>query len=796
MAFFKFLFYLILYFLIKIGDGVYSILAGFGVFLLLLLRPFALIFKKLKIFFDNFKKAKKKNDQTFQKYTIRLNSRSFLNFFKKTKEAFANFAVNVVTFLKQIFFKAGFFLWKIILFFAKIISFPFSFFNRNRKEKRLEPVYQNKTTFLYKVKYLFWGFVLALIFFFIPATLFIFSSDLPTLTGLSVKNIPKTTKILDRNGNLLFEIYAGENRTIVPLSKIPMSLRDATIAIEDKDFYRHGGFDLRGIARALYVDLSTGQLQGGSTITQQLVKSALLTPEPTLIRKTREVVLAFLAERKYTKNQILELYFNYVPYGGTAWGIQSASNIYFGKDVSNLSLAESAYLAGLPQAPSVYSPFEGDGKVGKKRQKEVLQAMVSQHYITQSQANKAYSEKLDFLSPQIPIEAPHFVMYVKDMLIRKYGLSTVERGGLQVTTTLDMNIQKMAQDTVSGEVDKDAYLGVGNGAALVTDPKNGDILAMVGSRDYFDTDHDGNVNLTTSLRQPGSTIKLITYTLALTKGYTEATILQDSPLTIYTPGQEPYSPVNYDGAYHGNVPLRIAFGNSFNIPAVRMAQKLGVDSIVSFGQKMGISSWKTSNDYGLSITLGAADVTMLDLSTAYGTIANGGVKVNLDPILEIKDSEGNILERKEVKGQKVVDPGIAFIISNILSDNNARSIEFGTNSPLVIPNQTVSVKTGTTDEKRDNWTIGFTPNYVVATWVGNNDNTPLSQALASGITGAAPIWHQIMSSLVSYDPQEPVSPPSDVVSKQCFGYTAFFIKGTEDKATCRILTPTPTPQKQ
>jgi membrane peptidoglycan carboxypeptidase len=353
----------------------------------------------------------------------------------------------------------------------------------------------------------------------------------------------------------------------------------------------------------------------------------------------------------------------------------------------------------------------------------------------------------------------------------------------------------MAEGVVSDEVDRDGYLGIGNGAALVTNPKNGDILAMVGSRDYFDSDHDGNVNITTSLRQPGSTIKLITYALALSSGFTEATILDDVPLTITTPGSPPYSPVNYDGRFHGKVPLRIAFANSFNIPAVRVANVLGVDKIVSFAKQMGITTWGSPENYGLSITLGAAEVKMTDLATAYGTVANSGERVDLDPILKITDSEGKVIQKKEEAPVRVITPGVAFIISDILADSHARSIEFGTNSPLSIPGKRVSVKTGTTDDKRDNWTIGYTPDVLVATWVGNNDNTPLSQALASGITGAAPMWNRIMTNLLQDKNSAPLIVPDDVVTKKCFGYDAYFIRGTEN-VPCRIIGPTPTPIQQ
>lgn len=648
----------------------------------------------------------------------------------------------------------------------------------------------------YRLKLVLLGAVLAFVFIFLPLLATAFLSELPNPSNLSVNYIPKTTKIYDRNGNLLYEIFANQNRTIVKLSDIPKYVRDATVAIEDKDFYNHPGFDIRAIARALVANILHKEVQGGSTITQQLIKSAFFSPEPSLSRKIKEIILAFWTEQVYSKNRILELYLNYVPYGGTAWGIGSASEIYFGKDVSSLDLAQSAFLAGLPQAPSIYSPYGKDNTLWKKRQKEVLDAMVKNGYIGKENADNAYNEELDFKEPDIPLKSPHFVMYIRDLLIQKYGINEVERGGLQVKTTLDLGLQEKAQRVVSEEVSSDVNLLINNGAALVTNPSNGDILAMVGSKNYFDTNGGGNVNIVDSLRQPGSTIKLITYSLALSNGFTEATILDDSPLTIFNAGEAPYTPVNYDGAFHGRIPLRTAFANSFNIPAVRTAQKLGVVNIVNFGREMGISSWKNANNYGVSITLGGGDVTMLDLATAYGTVANKGNRVNLDPFLVVSDSDGKVLYKKNPLPVQVLNPGVAYIISDILADNNARSLEFGTNSPLVIPGSRVSVKTGTTDNKHDNWTIGFTPNVLVATWVGNNDNSPMSQNLASGITGAAPMWNRIMKDLVSTSYASSSALPSNVIRKFCLGQDRLFIKGTEKSVTCAFptITPTPTPQ--
>lgn len=789
MSFVRFVFYTLLLALIKVGDAAYAIHfkvknAGFWV-------VSAGIFLAIKSFFSlqNFGTMEKRAATN----TIRRLYRLVTLLLSYCVHGLWKFMLAILSLFMEI-----------LIFLKSIILFPMRLFPKAKEKKTTKKVqlskkdstptqYQNpKGQWKLKLKYALVGCIVALIFFFIPATFAIFVSDLPKLSNLSISKIPKTTKILDRNGSFLFEIYANQNRTIVPLSQIPSQLKQATIAIEDKDFYKHSGFDIRGIARAIYVDVQNKQLQGGSTITQQLIKSALLTPEPTISRKVRELVLAFWAENQYTKDQILELYFNYVPYGGTAWGIESASQIYFGKDVSALSLSESAFLAGLPQAPSQYSPFIGDGNRGKNRQKDVLNAMVSEGYITREQATEAYEQKLVFKSPQVSLQAPHFVMYVKDLLIKKYGLYDVERGGLTVTTSLDMNTQKMAEGVVADQVIKDSYLGIGNGAALVTNPKNGDIMAMVGSVDYFDNEKDGNVNLTTARRQPGSTIKMVTYALALSRGYTEASIIEDTPLTIKNTGSGDYTPVNYDGRFHGRVPLRIAFSNSYNIPAVKIAQRFGVEEIVAFGKEMGITSWGAPSNYGVSITLGAAETSMLDLATVYGTVANSGKRVDLDPILKIVDADGRIIQQKEDTGVQVLDPGISFIISDILADNRSRSLAFGSNSPLVIPNKRVSVKTGTTDNKRDNWTIGYTQDLVVAAWVGNNDNTPLSPALSSGITGAAPIWNRIMTNLVQNRDTTAII-PENIIAKQCFGFTAYFVIGSEGQGCRNVVTPTKKP---
>jgi 1A family penicillin-binding protein len=579
----------------------------------------------------------------------------------------------------------------------------------------------------------------------------------------------------------------------VPLNSIPKNLINSTIAIEDKNFYTNPGFDINGILRAAIADITGKPIQGGSTITQQLIKSTLLTPEVSITRKIKEIILAFWAERIYSKNQILEMYFNQVPYGGTAWGIEAASETYFGKNVKDLDLAQSAFLAGMPQAPTSYSPYGDNPTLWKQRQKDVLNKSYELGYISLSQKNQALKEALTFQTPEVPILAPHFVMYVKDLLVQRYGLAMVEKGGLNVTTSLDLSLQQDVQQIVVNEVNNDAYLNLTNGAALVTNPKNGDILAMVGSANYDDAT-SGNVNLTTALRQPGSSIKVVTYATALSDGFTAASILDDSPITYQILGSTPYSPENYDGKFHGRVPLRIAFANSFNVPAVKTLQKIGIPAMVDMAKRMGITTWQDPDQYGLSLTLGAAEVRMTDMAAVYGTVANLGKRVDLDPILKVENYDGSIAYKKQTElPNLVLDPGVAYIISNILADNNARSLEFGTNSPLNIPNHTVSVKTGTTDSKRDNWTIGFTPQNLVAVWVGNNDNHPMSQNLASGITGAAPIWNKIMTLLLGNTSNAPEPMPEDVVTKKCQGRNEYFIKGTENTPDCYfVATPSAT----
>ncbi len=573
---------------------------------------------------------------------------------------------------------------------------------------------------------------------------FYWGLPLPNQLTSDTRN-PVSTQILDRNGKLIYEIFEEKRRTPVNIGDLPPYVAQATISIEDKDFYKHHGISLTGIGRALFAIVTRQHLEGGSTISQQLVKTTLLTPDRTIRRKVREITLTLIIETLYPKDKILEMYLNNVPYGGTAWGIESASETYFGKPAKELTLGQAALLAGLPASPTRLSPYGSHPELARDRQKLVLGRMVEDGYITPEQRDQAIAEPIKYIK-HASINAPHFALYVKEQLVDKYGEDMVAHGGLRVTTTLDLDIQDYAQQIVKEEVDKLKKANVGNGAALVTDPKTGEIYAMVGSKDYFAQDEDGNVNIVLAHRQPGSSIKPLNYALGILDGkITAASPLADVPTCFTVGGQAPYCPDNYDGSFHGAVQARFALGNSYNIPAVRVLALNGVSHFVDFAHSMGISTFEDPKNYGLSLTLGGGEVRMIDMVEAYGVLANQGIKQEPISILEVKDWTGKTLDTTKVKdGDRILPTGVPYIISHILYDNNARTAVFGTSSYLnVSGHPEVSVKTGTTNDKRDNWTIGYTPEVVVATWVGNNDNEAMN-AIASGVSGASPIWNKIM----------------------------------------------------
>lgn len=614
--------------------------------------------------------------------------------------------------------------------------------------------------------------------------------DVPSPTRLtSSENYPVSTQIFDRNGILLYEIFAEENRIPIQLSDLPPHVYQASIAIEDKSFYSHFGFDVRGITRALLNNARGDSVVGGSTITQQLVKNALLTPEKSLKRKVKEAVLSVITEILYTKNQILEMYLNYISYGGTAVGVESAAQSYFDKSARDLTIAEAALLAGLPQAPSRYSPFGSDPTAAKNRQAEVLRRMVEDGYITEEQSQQAQAEVLKFALKKTDIQAPHFVFYVRDLLYQKYGEANVKRGGYRVTTSLDLSLQNTAQASLSAEIASLSRYRVGNGAALITKPNTGEILAMIGSKDYFNTAEDGQVNVTLALRQPGSSIKPIMYAIAFQeKLLNPGTILLDIPTCFSVPGQKPYCPRNYDGTFKGPVSIRQSLGNSLNIPAVKGLKIIGLERFITLASDLGITTWTDPSRYGLSLTLGGGEVKMIDMAQAFGTIANQGVKIPLTPILKVEDYQGNVIDQVDFKQrqadfkflteyederekndlERVMDRAPAYLTSHIMQDNTARLAAFGPRSQLVIDGQVVSAKTGTTNDLKDNWTVGFTPEFLVIAWVGNNDGKPMNQALVSGVTGAAPIFNDLMTFVLNgRQPQWPEKPGDVQAGRIC-----------------------------
>ena len=640
---------------------------------------------------------------------------------------------------------------------------------------------------------------------------------LPNPNQLITRDQMITTKIYDRHGQLLYKIYRNQNRTLVDLKDIPIYLIQATIAIEDAEFYNHHGLSFKGILRSAWQNLKGNKLYGGSTITQQLVKNALLTPQRTWQRKIKEIILSLLVEAKFSKDEILKMYLNEVGYGGAAYGVEEASQLYFGKHVSELTLPEAALLAGLPASPTQFSPFGTHPEKAKERQELVLKRMRQEGFITQEEEEKAKKENIRLAPQRTDIKAPHFVMYVKELLAEKYGERMVEEGGLEVKTSLDLNIQEAAQKIVDEEVEKLKPLHISNGAALVTNPKTGEILAMVGSKDYFDKEIDGNVNVTLRPRQPGSSIKPVNYAVALQNGMTPATIIPDTPITYMIPGQLPYSPKNYDHKFHGNVSLRTALASSYNVPAVKVLSAFGVDRMIEQGKKMGITTWEEPSRFGLSLTLGGGEVKMIDMNVVYGTLANLGKRVDLNPILEVKNYKGEILENHnanlERETKQVLPPNVAYLLTDILSDNTARTPAFGPKSWLNIADHPhVAVKTGTTQNLRDNWAIGYTPDYVVSVWVGNNNNSPMSY-VASGVTGASPIWNKIMSFLLKDLPDKEFPQPEDLKRIEicpltntlpcegCGGKWEYFLPGTEPKVHCSPekfkemsgSSPTPTP---
>jgi len=653
----------------------------------------------------------------------------------------------------------------------------------------------------------------------IVITIFLFiwyGRDLPTPSKLSASNLSQSTRILDRNGVVLYDIYGDQNRTYVELSEISKYLPQATIAIEDKNFYKNEGFSITGLLRGLLIDpILRQRVTGGSTITQQLVKNALLTSERTIPRKIKEFILAIQVDRTYSKDEILELYLNVAPYGGTNVGVETASEQYFGKKARDLNLIEAAVLAGMPQRPSYYSPYGEFPKAYVERTKDVLRRMREDGYISKALEEEAVRQlpNIKFLPISQSIKSPHFSFYVKNLLISEFGEGLVEHGGLQVTTTLDYKLQGEAEKIVEEEVARVRNLKVSNGASVVLSPKNGEILAMVGSRDFFATESattgsatsfEGQFNvITQGQRQPGSAIKPVMYATALEEGYTAASLIMDIKTVFPNQGGKDYIPENYTKRYSGPVHMRFALGSSLNVPAVKMLAQIGIQDMLKVAYNLGISTFAPTteniNRFGLSLTLGGGEVIPLEMAASYTAFANGGKKMEPVAITKVVDREGKTLfeNNKNKSPRSVLSEEVAFIISHMLFDNNARLLTFGENSLLNIGGRAISVKTGTTDDRKDNWAVGWTPSVLVLAWVGNNDNSEMGD-VASGVTGATPIWRRtILEALVGKADEEFVK-PGNVIALTIDAYggglpvsdkptrSEYFIKGTEPVALASI----------
>lgn len=583
--------------------------------------------------------------------------------------------------------------------------------------------------------------------------------ELPDLENFENRVVSESTKIYDRTGKVvLFDVHGNVRRTVVPLDNISNYVKWATIAIEDQNFYNHHGIEPKSILRAILTNLRDGNLlsgQGGSTITQQVIKNALFTNDKLISRKIKEWVLAPRLEAKLSKDEILELYLNEIPYGGTVYGVQEASRKFFGKDAKDLTLVESSYLAALPQAPTYFSPYGSHKDDLEIRKNKVLREMLSLNFITQEEYDGAIKTKVEFQKQQdYGIKAPHFVMYIRELLEEKYGAELVEKGGLKVITTLDWELQQDAEEIVKkwAFVNKTKY-DAENAAIVATDPNTGQILTMVGSRDYFDEEIDGNYNIATANRQPGSSIKPIIYAEAFNKGYRPETVVFDLPTEFSTTcysGGSCYNPQNYDEKFRGPISLRNALAQSLNIPAVKVLYLAGIEDALTLAKQMGLETLTNAKQYGLTLVLGGGEVRPLDMSAAYGVFAADGVKHPTTGILSVEDKKGKVLEKFEQKEFRVLPEQTARLISSVLSDNEARIPAFGANSPLYFSGIDVAAKTGTTNDYRDTWIVGYTPNISVAAWAGNNDNRSMQKLTAGFIV--APMWNEFMQKAITKYP--------------------------------------------
>jgi 1A family penicillin-binding protein len=596
---------------------------------------------------------------------------------------------------------------------------------------------------------------------------------IPDIQSFNERKMIQSTKIYDRTGKvLLWDIHKNIQRTVVPFDQISRHIKNATVAIEDSSFYQHSGIESLSILRAIFVDFLSGSMkQGGSTITQQLVKNAFLTGEKSFSRKIKEVILALKTEKTLSKEEILNLYLNEIPYGGNSYGIESASQNFFGKKASDITLTEAAYLAALPKAPTYYSPYGDHRDELEDRKNFILKRMLELGFITQEDEDQALKEKVIFIAKgDQSIKSPHFSVFIRSYLEKKYGKDAVEQDGLKIITTLDYNLQQKAEELVAKYAKENTEKFDATNAGLIAiDPKTGQILAMVGSKDYFNIKDEGNFNITLAHRQPGSSIKPFVYATALKKGFTPDTVVFDVPTEFNSscnsdgtpmPGINPddcYMPENYDHVYRGPISFRNALAQSINVPSVKVLYLAGLNDSLQTIQSMGITTLKDPNLYGLTLVLGGGEVSPLELTGAYAVLANNGERNPVTGILKIEDKNGDVLEKFFSHPQNALDKNIALLISDILSDNNARSPAFGEMSWLYFPDRPVAVKTGTTNNYRDAWVMGYTPNISVGVWCGNNDNTPMQKKVAGFI--AAPLWNAFLTEVFKTLPKEEFEKP-------------------------------------
>lgn len=616
------------------------------------------------------------------------------------------------------------------------------------------------------------------------------SRGLPEPDKLLERQMVESTKIYDRTGKtILYDIHGEEKRTLIPLDQIPKSVRDATIAIEDKGFYSHKGFSFWAIFRTAVTNVFSNRKAGGSTLTQQFIKNAVLSNEKSYIRKLKEVIMAYRLEKNFSKDEILQMYFNEIPYGSNAYGIEAASLKYFGKSAKEINLSESAILAALVQSPSRYSPYGPNKDILFSRQQYVLDLMVNQDMISEEEAQTAKDTKIVFKTPSDNIIAPHFVMRVKEILAEKYGEKTIEQDGLKIYTTLDSYKQNIAEEVLNKKaLDNEKRFNATNAAMVSIDPKTGQILAMVGSRDYFDNSIDGQVNVALQPRQPGSSLKPIVFAAAFEKGYTPNTILYDV-VTNFSNSGTPYEPRNYNGKEYGPVSMKKALAGSLNIPAVKTLYLTGVDRVAALAKKLGYTTLGDTDRFGLSLVLGGGEVKLLEHTNAYGAFAREGLINEPSYILKVEDRNGKILEEFKNTETRVFDSNIARQINFVLSDNNERSYIFGASNFLTLGNRPVAAKTGTTNNNRDAWTIGYTPSLVTGVWVGNNNNTEM-KAGADGSVVAAPIWNEYMRRVLGNENIETFnSAKIDVTGKAVLdGNNAGEVKVKIDKASGLLAT--------